>query len=283
MLGVEADRVAGGACTRRGDPVIAIRGGRRRPDLLDAAAAAEERLHVVGRPEIRLGHDGPGSGAQETGGEVVDPLHGLVRGALRQAGLGVAARIAQVAQDHDGVRRELELPDLLLSEVLVRAVVAARDGVQPEAVLGRRVERVPVMARPAVAVAEVHDDRGAGHSALDGRPGCVRGVDLHDLGAGGPRDLGRVVGEGPIAVGQAPHGADDQRDLRHGCRRRRGRRETRRANQHDEERSEYQAKPVIQRSVSLAASMIGGCPVAPTLVGLAGSCLVSFSRLNGAK
>ena len=76
------------------------------------------------------------------------------------------------------------LLDRRLAEVLVGAVVAAGDRVEPEAVLGRRVERVAVAARPAVAVAQVDDDRGAVDGALDGGPGGVRRVDLDDLGAG---------------------------------------------------------------------------------------------------
>ena len=141
--------------------VLPLAVGERAPDLLDRELAPEERADVVGGPHVGLGDHGPGTRADEPGGVVVDPLDRHRLGPLGQPGLAVAARVAQVAEDDDRVGRELEVLDRGLAEILVRAVITAGDRVEPEAVLGRRIERAAVRARPAVAVAEVDDDRRA--------------------------------------------------------------------------------------------------------------------------
>ena len=110
---------------------------------------------------MALGDDRRRAGLDEAGGVVVDPLLADLERPLGQPGLGVAARVAEVAEDDDRVLGELDLAaDPRLAEVLV-GVAGAGVGVEPQAVLGRRRELVAVPAWPAVAVAEVDDDRGA--------------------------------------------------------------------------------------------------------------------------
>ena len=72
-------------------------------------------------------------------------------------------------------------PTIALAEVLVGRVAAAGLRVQAEAVLGRREERVAVLARPAVAVAHVDHERGALERVPDRRPRRVRRVELDDV------------------------------------------------------------------------------------------------------
>ena len=128
--------------------------------------------------------------------------------------------------------------DVRLAEVLVVAVVDARDRVEAEAVLGRRVERVAVPARPAVAVTQVDDDRGAGERLLHGGPCRIGRVDLDDLGAGLPGRDGRLVRESLEVGGGAADGPDDDRDARDRRSRPRGGRGARRRDDGDEERDE---------------------------------------------
>ena len=122
---------------------------------------------------MALRHDRPRPGPEEPRGVVVHAGDGLAACPLRQARLGVAARVAQVGQHDDGIGGEVEILDERLAEVLVGPVVYPGDGVEPEAILGGREELVAVAAGEAVAVPQVDDDRGAGGRGPDGRPGGV--------------------------------------------------------------------------------------------------------------
>jgi hypothetical protein len=132
---------------------------------------------------VTFRHDGPGAGPDEPRGVVVDPLAGILDRALGQAGLGVAAGIAEVMEQDDRVLREPHVRgDRVLAEVLVRVVPATGNGVEPEAVLGHAEQRVAVLARPAVAVTHVDHHRSAVERLADDRPGGLGGVDPHDVG-----------------------------------------------------------------------------------------------------
>ncbi len=221
--------------------------GEAAPDLLDRELAAEQGADVVRGAQVGLGDDRLGPRADEAGRVVVDALDGHRLGALGDARLAVAARVAEVRQHDHGVRRELHVVDRRLAEVLVVGVVGARDRVEPEAVLGRRVERVAVRAGPAVPVAEVDHDRGALERVLHRRPGRVRGVDLGHLRAGGD-GLGRGgVREGPVLAREAAHRPDHEdhpRDARRGCH---GRDGACGSEHPDEERDKGRASETVQR------------------------------------
>ena len=183
------------------------------PDRLDGAVGGQELLHVPRGCEVALGDDGAGARSDEPRGVVVDSLDGLVERPFGQPGLGVPAGVAQVVEQDDGVGCELDLVERLLPEVLVRRVVHAGDRVQSEAVLGDRVERVAVPGRPAVAVAEVDDDRRAVDGVRDPGPRGVRRVHLDDVGGVAAGHPGGVLGHRAVAVGDARHGPHDDGDL----------------------------------------------------------------------
>jgi hypothetical protein len=220
---------------------VAVVGRGAAPDPVDGALAGEERLDVVRRPHVGLGDHGRRAGADEAGRVVVDPLLPDVERPFRQARLGVAARVAEVAEDHDRVPGELDLAaDLVLAEVLV-GVARADVRVEAHPVLARRRELVAVRAGPAVAVAEVDHDRGALEGLLDRRPRRERGVDPDDVRGvlGGRR--GGLVGEAPVAVGRGARRPDDEDDLRGGPIRLGGtdrRRRTDRSDGHQREQDE---------------------------------------------
>src|SRR6476646_2657933 len=116
-------------------------------------------------------------------------LAGHIERALRQARFGIATRVAQVVQEDDGVLGERDLrADDPLAEVLVGRVAAARLGVQAEPVLGGRIERVAVLARPAVAVAHVDHERGTLERVAHRRPRRIRRVELHHIRCVVPSD-----------------------------------------------------------------------------------------------
>ena len=172
--------------------------GRRLPDPFDRPLRREELPDVPGRTHVALRDDRTCAHLDEARCIVVDPLLGLLEGSFGQARFGIAARVAEVVEEHDRVRRKADarLHERALAEVLVRSVVDAGDGVQAEAVLGGGGERITVAARPAVAVTEVHDDRGAIERFLDRRPGRVRGVDPDDV-------AGVLAGDGRRLVASA--------------------------------------------------------------------------------
>ena len=103
--------------------------------------------------------------------------------------------------------------DVRLAVVLVVVVAGAGRGVEPEPVLGRVLRVVGVRARPAVAVAEVDDDRRARDGRLDLRPGRVRAVDLDDVRGVLDRLGVGPVGVGAVAGGRAVRRPDDDHDL----------------------------------------------------------------------
>ncbi len=247
-IGVQVVGVARRPDARPGDRVGTVGGRGGGPDALDAAAPGEQGLHVVRGAQVRLGDDGPGARPQEARREVVDALDRVGLAALRQPRLAVAAGVAEVAQDDDRVRGQLDVIDKGLAEVLVGPVVAAGDRVEPEAVLGRRVERVAIPAGPAVAVAQVDHDGSAGQRVADRGPRGVRGVDRDDLRAG-PAGGGRgLVREGAVLAGDRAGGTHDQGDARDRTGRRGGSGEARGGDESDEERDERRAKLAFQRS-----------------------------------
>ena len=85
---------------------------------------------------------------------------------------------------------------------------------RPEAVLRRVLGVVRVRARPAVAVAEVDDDRRAVDRRLDLRPGRVRAVDLDHVRRVLDRLGVRPVGVRAVAGRRAVGRPDDDHDLR---------------------------------------------------------------------
>jgi hypothetical protein len=244
------DRVAGRADARGRDRRDAVRGRRVAVDPFDAALTGEERLHVIGRAQAGLGDDGAGACLQEAGREVVHPLDRVRLRPLGQAGLAVATRVAEVAQHDDRVGRQVERLDRRLAEVLVAGVVDAGDRVEPEAVLGGRVERVAIPARPAVAVAEVDDDRGPGQRLLDGGPRRVRRVDLDDLGSRLARGAGGLVREALVVRRRPADGAHDDRDARNRSGREGRGRSAHRHEEGGEDGDEDRARGSVQRSVS---------------------------------
>ena len=189
-----------------------------------AGHGVEQRAHRGRAREqpVDVGHVGvvgvrnhrPGARREEPGAEVVDPRLLVGERAGRQPGLGVAGRITQVEEEDHGVRGESDLrSDLGLAVVDVGRAVGAAHGVQPQAVLGVRPERIAILRRPAVAMSQVDQDRGALGRRLDRRPGGLRGLDQDDVVgvlAGGPGDgvgVGLVVG---VVRADRP---DDDHDL----------------------------------------------------------------------
>ena len=215
VVGVHLGDVARAARALEGERVAVRRRGRA-PDPVDRAGALEHRADHVRRTRVGIGRHRGSAGANEPGGVVVDPLLRLRERSLGQPRLGVAAGVAQVVEQHDGVLGELDLAaDVFLAEVLVLAVAPAGDRVQPEAVLGGREEVIAVAARPAVAVAHVDHDRCVLQGGLDPRPGRVGRRDHGDVGRVAPRDPGGFVGLRAEAVGHAgPDRADDDDDFR---------------------------------------------------------------------
>ena len=130
------------------------------------------------------------------------------------ARLGVARRVAQVMEQHDRARREVELGHVRLAVVLVVVVAVARRRVEPHAVLGRVGRVVRVRAGPAVAVAQVDEHGRPDGGSLDLRPRRVGAVDLDDVRGVLPGFRVRPVGVGAIAGGRAMGGTDDDDDLR---------------------------------------------------------------------
>ena len=159
-----------------------------------------------------------------------------------------------MAEDHDRVLRELDLlADPVLAEVLV-GVAGAGVRVQAHAVLGRRRELVAVAARPAVAVAEVDDDRGALERLLDRGPRRVGRVDLDDVRGELRGRRGGLVREAPVVRRSRAGRADDEDDLRGDPGRGGDRRRTDRSDGHqrqqDETRTMTEARFIDRRSVS---------------------------------
>src|SRR5688572_30339860 len=112
------------------------------PGGIDGTIAAEDGLYEVVGARVRLRDDRRRTGLDEARCEVVDALAGHGEGALGNAGLAVARRVAQVIEQDDGILGQVyALGDPLLAEVLVPRVAAAGRRVEPEAVLGGRVER----------------------------------------------------------------------------------------------------------------------------------------------
>ena len=157
-VGIERDLVAGGPRTRGLGDVI-VEGWRRVPDGVERAAISKERVEVPGGGRERIGDDNTRAGTDPPGRIVVGPLPGDVKRALGEPGLGVAARVAEVAEDDRRPGRESDIStEIHLAEVLVDLVVDPGNRIQSEAILGRGGESVPIWAGPTVAVAEVHDD-----------------------------------------------------------------------------------------------------------------------------
>ena len=193
---------------------MAVRARGVLPGCLHRAASAEDRLDHVRGARPGLGDDRRGARLDEPGRVVVDPLVGLVERAFGEARLGVAARVAQVVQQDDGVLRQLDLRrDVRLAEVLMGGVVATGRRIEPEAVLGRREEVVPIAARPAVAVAHVDDERGPRDRLLDGRPRRIGRIELDDVGRVMPRDGRGGACLCAVAIGRVARRPDDEDDL----------------------------------------------------------------------
>ncbi len=171
---------------------MTVGAGAALPGALDRPPATEDGLHEVRGALVGLGDDCRRPRPDESRGVVVDPLARDVERALRQSGLGIATRVAEVVEQDDCVLGELDLrSDDALAEVLMRRVAAACFRIEAETVLGRREERVAVLARPAVAVAHVDHKRGALDRLFHGRPRGVRRVDLDDVPGIAPRERRR--------------------------------------------------------------------------------------------
>jgi hypothetical protein len=148
--------------------------GRRVPQRVDGGRTRQQRAHVVRGADPRLGDDGTGTGIEPARGEVVDPLLCTVQRTFLDARFGCAGRVAQVVEQHDGAGREADvITQIGFAEVLVLDVAAAGDRVEPHSVLGHRVELAAVRAGPAIAVAQVDDDRSALESRADAFPGRI--------------------------------------------------------------------------------------------------------------
>ena len=80
----------------------------------------------------RLGDDGLRAGADEPGGVVVDALDRQSTRPSGRPGLGVAAGVAQVVEQHDGVGREPDVVDRRLAEVLVGRSSPPATGFSPK-------------------------------------------------------------------------------------------------------------------------------------------------------
>jgi hypothetical protein len=109
-----------------------------------------------------------------------------------------------VIEQHHGVLGELEL--LADDGLAVLWVNAAAGWIQTEPVLGGGVEGVAIVARPAVPVAHVDDERCAVDGLLHRGPGRVRRVELHDVRRVLAGDRGGGSGLGAIAGVAAPDG-----------------------------------------------------------------------------
>ena len=166
------------------------------------------------RAGVRFGDHGRGAGLDEACREVVDALPRHVERAFGESWLGVARGVAEVVEQHDRIRREVDaLRDRSFAEVLVATVAAASGRVETEAVLARRIELISIATRPAVAVTHVHHDARTLERFADGRPRGVRRVDLGDIRrerAGDGRGLACL---GAIAIGRAAGRSHDQDDL----------------------------------------------------------------------
>jgi hypothetical protein len=172
---------------------------------------------------VAVGDDRPGIGGEEARGVVVGALPGNRHRRLRVSRLAVARGVAEVMEEHDRVRREVDLGrEVVLAVVDVVVVAVARCAVEPEAVLAVRPRRRPVRAGEAVAVAHVDHDRRALKRGLHVRPGRVGAVDLDDVrGVLDRLGVGRVHPL-PVGLGRAVRGAHDQHDLCRADRRRCG-------------------------------------------------------------
>ncbi len=192
---------------------IAVEAWRGAPDPVDRALAGKDRGDVIGGSEEGIGDDRVGAGPDEPGRVVVDPLLADLERALREPRFRVATRIAEMAEDHDGVSGELDLAaDDILTEVLMRVAGTGR-WVQPEAVLGHRVEGIAIATRPPVSVAEIEDDRCTLERLADRRPRRVRRIDPdHVRRVLGGRD-GGFLGEPAIPIRRRANGPDDDDDL----------------------------------------------------------------------
>ncbi len=203
---------------------MAVGTRRLAPERFDRLVGGEQGTQVVDGATVAVGEDDTGPPGEEAGPVVVDPLAGGTQTGLRVARLRVARRVAEVVQQHDRVRREVERLHVRLAVVLVLVVgelpVAVQVGVQAHAVLGRVLRVVGVWARPTVAVAEVDEDRRSDRRRLYPRPRRVRAVDLDDvrgvLDRLGVRGVGVLAVRRRRAVGRTDH--DD--DLRGRARRR---------------------------------------------------------------
>ena len=215
-------RVEGGQGARSPDAVegqdVVVEIGGAAPDPVDGSLAAEERREVGARIAERVRQHRAGPGPQPAGAVVVDPLPGHIERSLGQARLRVAAGVAQVVEDHDRPGGEADLlRDEQFAEVLVGVVARAGDRVEPEPVLRRREQGVPVRRRPAVAVTEVEDDRRTAQGPLDRRPGGVRRDDRDDVSGPAPGFPGRRGPDRAVQVGQPLDRPDDDRDARFGA------------------------------------------------------------------
>ena len=219
-----------------------FRFGARRQ--IDRSPACQDRRHVVGRGEVGVGDHRPRAGREEAGGVVVDPLLGHIERPLRQTRLGVPAGVAEMAEDHDRVGRELELSGDPASPKYWCASAAPRLRVQPEAVLGRRKTarrgrcsashcRGPDRRRPTPppgrlgpAPTSRRANRPGPHSASasrrrprPGRPGSGSTASQRRPGPTITTTFGGVpAGSDRAATLPAPRGAGPQRQPRAGAR-----------------------------------------------------------------
>ena len=195
-------------------------------DLSDRPVGREDVGQDRREAPVAVGEHGPGTGAQEAGAVAVGSL---VRGGLarqRPARLGVARRVAQVVEQDDRVRREIE-PALhvRLAVVLDVPVAVARRPVEAHPVPPVSRER-SVGARIAVAVAKVDEDVGALGGLLHLGPRGLRAVDLDDgravrarqrrVGLGVADVLGRAALDRPDHDHDLDRGRCD-RGCRMGC------------------------------------------------------------------
>ena len=207
---IELEREARRALRREGSLQVTVRGRRPAEHLVHGPVRGEQRADLVrGRMVgVALGDHDACPGTDEPRAVVVDALARIGEGADRQAGLGIPGRVAEVVEQHDGVRRELDVvADVVLAVVDVARAVRAARRVEPEAVLRQRLER-RVDARPAVAVAEVHEDVRALRGSLHVGPGRVGRDQLDDVGRVLPRrggDVGRVGLVVRVVLGDRPH------------------------------------------------------------------------------
>ena len=176
--------------------------------------AGEQPVDVGHVGVVGIGDDRPGARREEPGAVVVRAGLLVGEGPGRQPGLGVARRVAQVEEQDDGVRREPDLRrELGLAVVDVGRAVGTGHRVESQAVLGVRPERIAILRRPAVAVAEVDQDRRTLGGGLDRRPGGPGRLDQdHVVGvlAGGP---GEGVGVGLVVGIERADRTGDDHDL----------------------------------------------------------------------